>query len=60
VPAVADGLDRLRMDIGRDEHAITAYRLEGNHCDHCGHRTAGWFEESQGHWARRRRMPVRL
>jgi pyruvate formate lyase activating enzyme len=45
--------------IGRDWHAITAYRLEGDCCGHCGHRIAGRFDESQGHWGRRR-MPVRF
>jgi AmmeMemoRadiSam system radical SAM enzyme len=47
------------MVIGRDWHAITAYRLEGDRCGRCGHRIAGRFDEAQGHWGRRR-MPVRF
>ena len=45
--------------IGRDWHAVTAYRLDGDRCGKCGHRIAGRFDEAQGHWGRRR-MPVRL
>jgi pyruvate formate lyase activating enzyme len=45
--------------IGRDWHAITAYRLEGDRRGHCGHRIAGRFDEARGHRGRRR-MPVRL
>jgi AmmeMemoRadiSam system radical SAM enzyme len=47
------------MVIGRDWHAVTAYRLDGDRCGKCGHRIAGRFDEAQGHWGRRR-MPVRL
>jgi AmmeMemoRadiSam system radical SAM enzyme len=45
--------------IGRDWHAVTAYRLVGDRCGSCGHRIAGRFDEAQGHWGRKR-MPVSL
>jgi AmmeMemoRadiSam system radical SAM enzyme len=47
------------MVIGRDWHAITAYRLEGDGCGRCGRRIAGRFDEAPGRWGRRR-MPVRF
>jgi AmmeMemoRadiSam system radical SAM enzyme len=47
------------MVIGRDWHAVTAYRLDGDCCGKCGHRIAGRFDEEQGRWGRRR-MPVHL
>ena len=45
--------------IGRDWHAVTAYRLVGDRCGSCGHRIAGRFDEAPGRWGRRR-MPVVL
>ena len=45
--------------IGRDWHAVTAYRLKGDRCGGCGHRVAGRFDEAQGRWGRRR-VPVVL
>jgi pyruvate formate lyase activating enzyme len=47
------------MVIGRDWHAVTSYRLDGDRCGSCGHRIAGRFDEAQGGWGRRR-MPVAL
>lgn len=49
---------RGEMVIGRDWHAVTAYRLEGDRCGNCANRIAGRFEQTQGRWGRR--MPVHL
>ena len=45
--------------IGRDWHAVTAYRLDGDRCGSCGHRIAGQFDQAQGRRGRGR-MPVAL
>jgi AmmeMemoRadiSam system radical SAM enzyme len=45
--------------IGRDWHALTAYRLKGDRCGRCGHGIAGRFGAAPGRWGRRR-LPIAL
>ncbi|MDP6555920.1 MAG: AmmeMemoRadiSam system radical SAM enzyme [Pirellulaceae bacterium] len=45
--------------IQRNWYELGEYRLDHNHCGHCGMKIAGWFEESPGHWGRKR-QPVQI
>jgi pyruvate formate lyase activating enzyme len=45
--------------IGRDDYAITAWRVLDSGCPDCGAPVAGVFEERPGQWGTRR-LPVRL
>lgn len=46
-----------QMLIERDWHALGAYRLRGNACDHCGTVIPGRFDSQPGTWGPRR-QPV--
>jgi pyruvate formate lyase activating enzyme len=45
--------------VGRDDYAITAWRVLDSGCPDCGASLAGVFEERPGQWGTRR-LPVRL
>lgn len=45
--------------ISRDWYEINAYQLNENQCNACGYVIAGYFNQAQGAWGRRR-LPVRL
>ena len=45
--------------IGREEYAITAWRLDNGRCSSCGMAIPGLFEASCGSWGQRR-LPIRI
>jgi AmmeMemoRadiSam system radical SAM enzyme len=42
--------------IARDQYALTAYHLQGNHCASCGETIPGHFDTEPGHWGNRREV----
>ena len=45
--------------IGREEYAITAWRLDSGRCSNCGMAIPGLFEACCGSWGQRR-LPIRI